>query len=230
MVSSALTLRAYRSLKSLLDSCLVKCYTVEVRKQKKGLFLYHRDKKGRFAPKVVKLEQEEFSPVKRFYFGYGSNLDIFQMKRRCPDCEPVVSAKLPGYLLTFSGVLTIARDDEAYVLGGIYLVSDEDEGALDMYEGFPHLYVKRYTHVTIAGMRQEIFYYVMPEDSYHVSPPGQSYYNVCEQGYRDWGLDVAELEAARKRSWKARKSFYDWKSLSYRKQLTTSIGEELMPI
>jgi gamma-glutamylcyclotransferase (GGCT)/AIG2-like uncharacterized protein YtfP len=128
---------------------------------------------------------------------------------------PLQAAKLPGYLLTFSGVLTIAQDPIAFVLGGIYKVSDEDEGALDAYEGYPHLYVKRYTHATINGVRQEVFYYVMPEDSYSVSPPSLGYYAVCERGYMDWGLDVKELEAARIRSWVVRKSFYKLAAASF---------------
>jgi gamma-glutamylcyclotransferase (GGCT)/AIG2-like uncharacterized protein YtfP len=168
---------------------------------------------------MMELETREFIPAPKFYFGYGSNLDILQMKRRCQDCRPIQAAKLPGYVLTFSGVLTIAYDPSTFVLGGIYEVSDEDEGALDIYEGFPHLYIKRYTHAVIAGKREEIFYYVMPEDSYHISPPGQAYYNICERGYRDWNLDIRELEAARKRSWCVRKEFYDWKAHSYRAQL-----------
>jgi len=181
-----------------------------------------RDARGRFAPNSVTLEMQEFDPKPKFYFGYGSNLDILQMKRRCQDCRPIVAAKLPGYELTFSGVLTIAYHPTAFVLGGIYEVSDEDEGALDIYEGFPHLYIKRYTHAIIAGQREEIFYYVMPEDSYRIAPPGQAYYDICERGYQDWHLDIGELEAARRRSWCMRKDFYDWKSLSYKKQLLWS--------
>jgi len=183
--------------------------------------LPYRDSKGRFASQFVELETQEFVPAPKFYFGYGSNLGIFQMKRRCQDCRPIQAAKLPGYLLTFSGVLTIAYDPSAFVLGGIYRVSDEDEGALDIYEGFPHLYIKRYTHATIEGVRQEVFYYVMPEDSYHVAPPSQGYYEVCKDGYLDWGLDVQELEAARKRAWSVRRNFYELsaRSLSSKRQM-----------
>jgi len=177
--------------------------------------LLNRDSKGRFAPFMLEIEAQEFIPVPKLYFGYGSNLDILQMKRRCRDCVPIQPAKLPGYLLTFSGVLTIAKDPSAFVLGGIYQVSDSDEGALDIYEGYPHLYVKRYTHVTIAGKRCEVFYYVMPEDSYNVSPPSPGYYTTCERGYFDWGLDVKELEAARTRSWTVRKSFYELAAASF---------------
>jgi len=177
--------------------------------------LLNRDSKGRFIAPLLEMEAQEFVPAPKLYFGYGSNLDILQMKRRCHDCVPLQAAKLPGYLLTFSGVLTIARDPVAFVLGGVYQVSDEDEGALDSYEGYPHLYVKRYTHVTIAGTRQMVFYYVMPEDSYNVAPPPPSYYAACARGYFDWGLDVRELEAARTRSWVVRKSFYELSAASF---------------
>jgi gamma-glutamylcyclotransferase (GGCT)/AIG2-like uncharacterized protein YtfP len=140
----------------------------------------------------------------RFYFGYGSNLDMGAMKRRCPDSSPVCAATLPDYRLTFSGVLTIEHNHPGeHVVGGIFVVSEKDIYSLDCYEGFPHLYIKRYTHAKIQGKREEVFYYVMPEGEFQVSPPSQYYYDVCKRGYQDFGLDVAELDASVDRAYEA---------------------------
>ena len=182
----------------------------------KEVYVPYRDFKGRFM-KLPELETAEHMPDSKLYFGYGSNLDMFSMKRRCPDSIPVCAAVLPDYRLTFSGVLTIEPDCPGEsVYGAIYEVSHTDEGELDIYEGYPHLYIKRFTHVTVAGVRREVFYYVMPKGSYSVAPPGAGYYEVCEQGYLDWGLDVALLQASRKRAWSQRKDFYATKTVNTR--------------
>ena len=36
------------------------------------------------------------------YFAYGSNLDLPQMKRRCPSSKLISKGTLPGYRLTFN--------------------------------------------------------------------------------------------------------------------------------
>ena len=36
------------------------------------------------------------------YFAYGSNLDLLQMKRRCPLSKLISKGKLPDYRLTFN--------------------------------------------------------------------------------------------------------------------------------
>lgn len=38
---------------------------------------------------------------KTLYFAYGSNLNLDQMARRCPDAEPVGRVRLDGYRLAF---------------------------------------------------------------------------------------------------------------------------------
>lgn len=138
----------------------------------------------------------------RFYFAYGSNLDVLQMQIRCVDCFPVIAGVLPASRLVFSGVLTVERDPQSSVPGAIYSVSPRDIMALDRYEGHPRLYSKRYTHATVDGQRVEVFYYVLNPE-YSEIPPTDYYYNVVENGYTDWALDKSVLRAARIRAEKA---------------------------
>ena len=167
--------------------------------------------------KVCEIETQEVEPIPPLYFGYGSNLDIFQMRRRCEDSVPVQAARLPGYQLTFSGVLTVEQVPDTFVLGGLYEVSYQDEVALDVYEGYPHLYTKRFTYATVEGKLTLVFFYVL-EPPYSIYAPGDGYYETVEQGYRDWGLDVKELEASRKRALSVRKSYYELAASSWTSQ------------
>jgi gamma-glutamylcyclotransferase (GGCT)/AIG2-like uncharacterized protein YtfP len=165
----------------------------------------------RDAIKWLKGEKREEKQDK-LYFGYGSNLHITQMKRRCKDSVPVIAGSLPGKLLSFSNVLTIEAHDEASVVGGLYEVSASDERALDRYEGHPRTYSKRYTHITLNGERRTVFYYVLNQP-YTWSAPSGYYYSIVEQGYKDWGLDLKELQESYKRAVAAdktaRKSYYE---------------------
>ena len=77
------------------------------------------------------------------YFAYGSNLDLLQMKRRCPSSELISKGSLPGYRLTFNryssgwggGVADVVQDQGSEVWGLIFELSDTDLKRLDRYEG-----------------------------------------------------------------------------------------------
>ncbi len=93
---------------------------------------------------------------KTLYFAYGSNLNLDQMARRCPDAEPVGRVRLDGYRLAFrrtgGGYLTILPDKGNHVDGLLWKVSAQDEQALNHYEGFPHFYARR--TVDVARQRR----------------------------------------------------------------------------
>ena len=95
---------------------------------------------------------------KRYYLAYGSNLNIRQMKYRCPSARVVGTAELKDYRLLFKGsktgsYLTVEPDDGMKVPVGVWEVSSEDETALDRYEGFPDFYYKKELILDITGIR-----------------------------------------------------------------------------
>ena len=91
--------------------------------------------------------EEMTSNKKRYYFAYGSNLNIEQMLARCPGAEIVGWAELKGHELLFKGsrrgsFLTV-EPGEGSVWIGVWSITAEDEHALDRYEGVPKFYEKR---------------------------------------------------------------------------------------
>ena len=83
----------------------------------------------------------------KLYIAYGSNLDRRQMARRCPTAEVVCSGMLYGHELLFRGsqfgaVATVEPKPGACVPVLVWKIKPSDERALDLYEGFPHLYRK----------------------------------------------------------------------------------------
>ena len=128
------------------------------------------------------------------YFAYGSNLNLFQMKRRCKDSVFIKKYELKGYRLNFRSryrAADIEKKNNSIVPGGLYEISKSDEKKLDVYEDFPILYKKYY------------FYYygkkVMTYTMVKKTPfrfPTERYLNIVKQGYKDCDLDNKYLQKA----------------------------------
>ena len=81
------------------------------------------------------------------YFAYGSNLNHFQMKRRCKDSIFFKKIILKDFRLTFRSkhrAADIERKKNSIVPGALFEISKSDERKLDIYEDYPVLYKKYY--------------------------------------------------------------------------------------
>ena len=76
---------------------------------------------------------------KPLYFAYGSNINLDQMRYRCPDATVYGQAVLDNYDLRFrgSGVATVEPKEGACVYGLLWELTDQCEASLDRYEGYP---------------------------------------------------------------------------------------------
>ena len=95
---------------------------------------------------------------KRYYIAYGSNLNVRQMRMRCPHATICGTARLSGWELLFKGsktgsYLTIEKCETGTVPIVIWEVTTQDEKALDRYEGYPNFYYKRELKVKYKGIR-----------------------------------------------------------------------------
>ena len=81
------------------------------------------------------------------YFAYGSNLNHFQMKRRCKDSVYLKKINLKDFKLTFRSkyrAADIEPKKNSIVPGGLFDISKSDEKKLDVYEDYPTTYKKMY--------------------------------------------------------------------------------------
>ena len=81
------------------------------------------------------------------YFAYGSNLNHFQIKRRCKDSVFLKKYELKNYRLNFRSkyrAADIEKKKNSIVPGALFEISKSDEKKLDVYEDFPTLYTKIY--------------------------------------------------------------------------------------
>jgi hypothetical protein len=143
---------------------------------------------------------------RRYYIAYGSNLNIQQMRMRCPSARVIGVSALEGYRLMFKGsktgaYLTIEPHDGGIVPVAVWEVTEDDERALDHYEGFPRFYYKEEMKLPVKGIRsgkvreRMVFVYIMQEDRPY-GLPSDHYVNVCRQGYDAFGFDNRRLTEA----------------------------------
>ena len=128
------------------------------------------------------------------YFAYGSNLNHFQMKRRCKDSIFLKKINLKDFELTFRSkyrAADIQPKKNSIVPGALFEISKSDERKLDVYEDYPTLYKKHY-----------FFYYGKKVMTYTMTKktsfkyPTERYLNIVKRGYVDCNLDLKYLKKA----------------------------------
>jgi len=130
------------------------------------------------------------------YFAYGSNLNHFQMKRRCKDSIFLKKYELKGYKLIFRSkykVADIEKKSLSSVPRALFEISKVDEKKLDIYEDFPILYKKLY----FKYYNKKVMTYIMTNKT-KFKYPSEKYLNVIKQGYKDCKLDKKYLFKALK--------------------------------
>ena len=144
---------------------------------------------------------------KPLYFAYGSNINLDQMRYRCPDAVVYGVGVLKNYELTFwgnwsrYGVATVIPHPGTDVPVAVWEISAADEQNLDRYEGWPHLYRKEDIEVAMNdGSVVTGMVYIMNETNMRPAYPSTSYYNTIATGYRSFRFDLAFLKAARDRT------------------------------
>ena len=147
--------------------------------------------------------KEIFYMQKRYYIAYGSNLNIRQMRMRCPNATILGTANLTGWELLFKGsktgsYLTIEECKDGIVPVVIWEVTAPDETALDRYEGFPTFYYKKDIKLKYKGIRTgkrrtvTAFAYIMHEER-PIGIPSNFYMRTCLEGYDTFYFDKSIL-------------------------------------
>ncbi len=144
--------------------------------------------------------------MKNYYIAYGSNLNVRQMKFRCPGAKVVGTSVIKDYQLLYKGsktgsYLTIEKKKGGMVPVAVWEVTADDEKRLDAYEGYPNFYYKTdmqltvKSHITGRKKKLDAFVYIMHEER-KLGIPSHAYVRTCVQGYRDFGFDLKHLRLA----------------------------------
>ena len=126
------------------------------------------------------------------YFAYGSNLNHFQMKRRCKDSIFLKKINLKDFKLTFRSkyrAADIEAKKNSIVPGALFEISKSDEKKLDVYEDYPNLYKKYY----FQYYGKKVMTYTMVNKT-SFKYPTERYLNIVKRGYKDCKLNIDYLK------------------------------------
>ena len=123
------------------------------------------------------------------YLAYGMNMNRDAMAARCPNAKPLGGFYLPDHRLLFRGVADFTHDKDMVLPVVLWEITHDCLRALDRLEGYPTLYDRR----KING---DWFIYDMNGEKGKLGKPSSGYYDMIEQGYKEFGLDDWYLRAA----------------------------------
>ncbi len=144
--------------------------------------------------------------MSRYYLAYGSNLNVRQMRFRCPTALVVGRGVIKDYRLLFKGsktgsYLTIEKAKGYEVPVAVWKVDEACEESLDRYEGYPSFYYKKEIEIDFKSIKKGLprhskaFVYIMHEER-ELGIPSRSYVEVCLEGYRTFGFNPILIEEA----------------------------------
>jgi len=132
------------------------------------------------------------------YAGYGSNLNLDQMTRRCPGVDIVGAGLLRDARLVFAYHLGIVPDKDSTTLVGVFKVTAADVAALDRYEALGRNYERILVTVECNGQAVRCFTYLKRDNA--LEAPTDSYYATCLEGFNNWDFDSRRLRHAREQA------------------------------
>ena len=134
------------------------------------------------------------------YIAYGSNLNLPQMKHRCPTAKVVGASEIKDYELVFRGsrhsaVATIEPCEGSTVPVLLWNIKPEDEKSLDRYEGYPSFYGKEDMDIMLDNKNISAMVYIMTP-GHKFGEPSEYYLKAIQDGYTDAGFDIDLLHDA----------------------------------
>ena len=135
----------------------------------------------------------------KLYFAYGMNTNKEEMAYRCSGARALGKAVLPGYRFEFKSFATIVPSPKEQVEGVLWTITEPDELALDVLEGYPEFYDKKTVSVEHNGQSYIAMTYIMnPREKGYA--PSDGYYSMVSEGYQTFGLSQQQLLDAKNRS------------------------------
>lgn len=140
-----------------------------------------------------------------YYFAYGSNMNMAQMKQRCSSPKVLGIARLPGYKVEFYGYSgiwdgaqeTVIADTQSEVWGVLYELSAYDWEALDGYQDARFTGTGQYFHypVEVIDSQERLIKAMIYKKNIlnEAKAPSTEYLNFIVQGAQEQGLPEAYL-------------------------------------
>lgn len=129
----------------------------------------------------------------KLMLSYGMNCNSQQMRYRCPQAKSLGRFDLANHRLVFRGYADAVESPGDTLQTVLWEITDECELSLDILEGYPSFYTKKYINVIINGHRETVMmYHMLPEYDW-ISSPTDQYRVMLEDGYYEHGLELDQI-------------------------------------
>ena len=136
----------------------------------------------------------------RLFAAYGVGVNRAEMAKRCPTAKLLGASTLRNHRLVFRGSHAAAVANIEPAKGWnvpvlVWNITSTDEAALDLYEGFPHLFEKQQFRLRLDSKVVNCMAYVMRGDR-PLGKPSAFYYSAVLEGYKEAGFEMEILRTA----------------------------------
>jgi gamma-glutamylcyclotransferase (GGCT)/AIG2-like uncharacterized protein YtfP len=128
----------------------------------------------------------------QLYFAYGMNTNATGMTQRCPGAVSHGRAQLMDHVFRFSGPADVVKCQGSYVDGVLWTITDRCLDSLDILEGYPYYYTRKYRNVRYQNRTVRALTYFM-QPGHLDSPPSDGYFDMVAEGYREHGVPTDQL-------------------------------------
>jgi len=140
------------------------------------------------------------------YAAYGSNMDPAQMAERCPHSPQAGTGWLEGWRLTFGGedigwegaLATVVEDADGRVFVVLYEVSENDEQALDRWDGATLGYYNK-VKVRVATLEGDAVAWLYVLNDYEGGLPSARYLGIMADAAESAGAPADYVDWLRTR-------------------------------
>lgn len=130
-----------------------------------------------------------------YYFAYGSNMNLGQMKNRCPSARFLHCTMLRGYKFVYDGcssrrggaVANVVKSENGIVYGALFEVDETCIKKLDRHEGYPTCYQREVVEV-LDDKNNAFKAIIYLRETQQEGQPSDEYRNLVLQGAIDCGL------------------------------------------
>lgn len=146
----------------------------------------------------------------KYMIAYGMNTNVGQMRVRCPEAISLGKVTLPNHKLVFKTHCDIVKSD-CDMECALWSITDECERKLDILEGYPNYYSKKYVDVVLDGSSIRAMVYYMNSDD-QLCKPNKHYLDMVLDGYADHNMDLTQVFDAVDQANRVNKKnvYYSW--------------------
>lgn len=129
------------------------------------------------------------------YFAYGMNTNRSGMADRCPQARALGTATLLDWRFRFAGPADIVPAPGYKVNGVLWDISQYCLNNLDILEGYPYYYDRKWVTVLYNDVPTQALTYFMQPGSQDRAP-SVGYLDCVTEGYRNFGVDPQQVHDA----------------------------------